>query len=152
MIVHPEPSRLSRATGEERRALLEHFHRCRPCRSRLVELEGAEALFALLALDEVPAWTLSAVSAGIASDLSRPPRLRWGAASSWAASLLLGAALVAGFLARPPMPKPDETFSTPARGLRAGVAVLSSPGEARVVDLTVGETQVVMIFDSGLDL
>ena len=44
-------------------------------------------------------------------------------------------------------------------GLRAevslaqGVELVASPGdEARVVDLTIGETRVVMIFDEALDL
>jgi len=34
----------------------------------------------------------------------------------------------------------------------ADVELLSSPGEGRVVDLTVGDTQVVMIFDPRLEL
>ena len=34
----------------------------------------------------------------------------------------------------------------------ASVALLDTPGEARVIDLTMGEARVVMIFDQELDL
>jgi hypothetical protein len=34
----------------------------------------------------------------------------------------------------------------------AQVVLLDSPGEAQVMDLTVGETQIVMIFDREFDI
>jgi len=66
------------------------------------------------------------------------------------------AVALGSFLFRPAMGPPPSELARIADGERAlpaaGVELLSSPGAARVVDLTVGETQVVMIFDEGLDL
>jgi hypothetical protein len=72
-----------------------------------------------------------------------------------AASLLLGA-IIGGFLLvqpgaplvrraqLPDLAGPDEPINA--------IEVLSSPSEAQVLDLTVGDTEIVMIFDEELDI
>lgn len=149
----------------ERLALLEHARGCQACRGLLCAGDPSRA-FALLALRPVPQAALDRVSARIAAAIdprhAAPlPGARRAVVAAWAgyAAAVLLAVAIAGLLAAPwRAPRLDDdpadvAFSaSPLGAARAGVEVLSSPGAARVVDLAVGETQVVMIFDERLDL
>jgi len=174
---HPDPARLEAldvaGAGDERRELLEHLRSCGPCRARWVAADPAR-IFALLQLDDVPEAALERLSAGVMAGLEPAPHgSRFSARRSLgaiAASLLLCAA-IAGYLRQMP-PATSELAGTaaPATGTvetaatlgepqtaRAsdpvrGVELISSPGGGRVVNLSVGDTRVVMIFDEELDL
>jgi len=150
---HPEPSAwasLDTRDRRERRALLAHAARCAACRGQLVAGDPAK-IFALLAAHPMPEEILEEVSAGVRGAPSRAPRTGLRAAAAWAAAAVLVGALA--LVLREPGtalgPPPDvAALAVPAGGLR----LLRPPSAARVVDLTVGQTQVVMIFDEGLDL
>ena len=104
-------------------------------------------------------WTGVRVAAG-----HRKPASRWMRVASIAAALILAAFLGVQMDRREPVTRvarvtpapaaPTVTLeagvesSLPARGLE----LISSPGEADVVDFALGETQVVMIFDRELDI
>ncbi len=146
-----------------------HAQGCARCRSVLVSRDPSR-VFALLAATSVLPGLLDRVSGGVAAAIAREagrsgPAVsasRRAAAVGWAAAVLL--AVSAGTMLLGPRQ------STPARAphIAAGdsrspdgsrdervssiVEVLSSPGTARVVDLRVGETQVVMVFDERIAL
>lgn len=146
--------------GAERTAVLEHVRACGRCREAFLGGDPSR-LFALLALQAIPGDVLLAVSSGISQETSGPvstaASARTGRArsSAWAAAVLLAVTL-GTFVFRPVSePTRSELASIGGGADRrpaAGVELLSSPGAARVVDLTVGETQVVMIFDERLGL
>jgi len=164
---HPDPGRYERfdAQPEEARSeLLRHAAACGTCRDRLLR-EDPSRLVALLALSALPAPALERLSAGLDRELERgaPRRSTWRAlpgAAAVAASLFL-AGFFGFYLWRAPRPEasfaavPSSAPATVARERRApasGVQLISSPGEAQVLDLTIGETQVTMIFDEALDI
>jgi len=154
---HLDPEAFAGLTGDRRAEAVRHLSRCAACRLSLAEHDPT-ALFALLGSVPMSPTLLEAATprardldteGGKVAPIGRAPR--WVA---MAASLTLAALLgVAAFRSRPApgilatMPPPLDA-PTP----RARVALVSSPGTPRVVDLTVGETQVVMIFDSRLSL
>ena len=167
MSIHPEREALRRPEGlsaEKRRALLGHVAGCARCRE-VYTAEDPTRLFALLGnrrldpglLEEVSA----AVMAGLDDSLPAPdwPERSWSlkAVGAWAAGILLAVGLFS-FATRhwreqPPGPVTHvvdqiREVSQP----RGEVALLSSPGQAELVALTVGDVQVVMIFDEGLEL
>jgi hypothetical protein len=115
----------------------------------------------MLSIREIPAEVLDSVSEGVRSAIEIDSRVPSRAAGAW--SLRAAGALAAGILLALAMVL--FTGRTPETGLPvetvaemgeidpgATVALLESPGEARVVDLTMGEARVVMIFDQELDL
>ncbi len=147
--------------GEARRLAREHLAGCAACRFRLVGDDPAR-IFSLLGgmpvprpvLDEVSRRVTAAVadrSAG--SGVTRATR--WRTVGVLAASLLL-ATLVGLPLVGPPTsrrasgPVPSVEFEAAAP--RAAVDLVEPAAGAQVFDLTVGDTQVVMIFDEGLEL
>lgn len=146
--------------GARRRELLDHARCCASCREALLAGDPA-ALFSFLALRSVPAPLLERVSSSVREAIASPPAgpsARRVALAGWAAAVLL-AATAAGLLRAPGEPFPAVAEEAERRApasaggdRRAAVDLLSSPGSARVVDLAVGETQVVMIFDEGIDL
>jgi hypothetical protein len=156
----------------ERLALLEHVRGCAACRARWLAAD-ASRLFALLRLDEPPQEKLDALSARVMEGVEVAVAARAGSRlrgfAAVAASLLLAAALAASGILRDgsrPLPAVAhgaagvagvETAASLAEAEAAtapvrGVELLSSPGAGRVVNLAVGETRVVMIFDKELDL
>jgi hypothetical protein len=157
MTAHFDPASFEAACGAEREALVAHAAGCEACRAQLAAADPA-LLFALLRARPIPAPVLDEVSSRVARSLpvERPSwiealRLR-GASRGAAAAAVLALALAGGTFvvqnAGKPLPVPAAVAAAPP----AGFSVLQSPGAARVVDLTVGDTQVVMIFDSELKL
>jgi hypothetical protein len=141
----------------ERAAAVEHASACADCQARLCASD-ATRVFVLLSTLPVPAGALDRLSAELDRALDRlerrpSPRRAW---ASIAASIVLALALVGLVGDRPGAPTPtieraavEPSAVEPPYGR---VDLLSSPGQAQVVDLRVGGTQVVMIFDKDLQL
>jgi predicted anti-sigma-YlaC factor YlaD len=152
----PDPSVLrspDALVGDERARVLRHLVECGSCR-QLYVADDPSRLFALLAFTPIPAETLEAVSAGISDRMSgsepRPRRL--ALAAGWAAAAVLGV-LTARTLFDPMRPTGRGGLDSVAvQHPRADVEVFSPADERQVVDLTVGDSQVVMIFDERLRL
>lgn len=139
--------------------MVSHLRSCGACRARLADHDPT-AIFALLALEPVPAGLLERVSAGVFAAThpadGSPAEVfadrGFPRAAAVAAAVVLAALLgTVSLRTRPGSPAgPAESVAVAAP--RAGVAVLATPGTPQVVDLTVGDTQVVMIFDSRMAL
>lgn len=153
----PNPEHL-RGPGRDR--ALDHALHCRDCRTALVS-EDPSRIFSLLALEPIPGDLLEEVSRRVARDLDRPgkgggARLRlvsaWAAAAALAATILL-AALRLGAPASPLAPDGSRLIAAgPPGGPVAEVSLSGASDGSAVVNLTVGGTQVVMIFDGRIDL
>ncbi len=148
--------RFDEASGAHRAVLLDHVLSCARCRAALVASDPSH-LFALLALKPAPPDVLEDVSAAVAAEVREdvPTRQARVRVAAWAAALLLAmlaAKALFGPLRAPTGSKLPGLTPPESAGVRAGVELLSSPGSARVVDLAVGDTQVVMIFDERLNL
>ena len=173
---HPVRGRLAEFDDlprDERQQLLEHARDCAACRRALIAADPAR-LFALLGVDALPDEALERLSDRVGREVDRSARpavsrRRVYGAASIAASLVLGAVLGA-YLLTPRHEQEDdggivavEGETTPAEqwipseGQPAaqpvrGVELISSPSSGRVVNLLVGGTRVVMIFDEELDI
>jgi hypothetical protein len=144
---HVDPRRLEDALGAARRDMLAHVADCRDCR-RAVAAYDPTLLFALLAEVAVPAAILEAVSTGTAkrvAEASRPAPLRAVAAAAALAAAISGMVLLRSTLAPSP---PPEVAVVP----RADVEVHAAGPVSQVVDFTVGDTQVVMVYNPELQL
>ena len=168
MTPHPEQrlvERYEELSPARREELLRPAAECESCRALLARRDPSR-LFALLAVQPVASRDLDRLSAGLDREIDRlEPRgrgsRRWPAVASIAASLLL-----AGFVGLPVLRHaPDSSRGRmdeprPATALAvqhepspmAGVRLLSTPGDAQVMELAIGEMQVVMIFDEALDI
>lgn len=146
----------SEASDVDRQRVLDHVRSCSECRDQWVGADPSR-VFALLAVDSVPEAALDRLTACIDAELEREStaRRRRGLAAgglSLAASVVLAVILGGGLTRRP------ESSGTPFGGLEpvelpvAEIQLLASPGEAQVLDLSVGGTSVVMIFDRDLDI
>ena len=162
MSLHPEPTRLARLdelTGDERARVVRHLDGCPTCRS-LVSRQEPSALFSLLSLEPLPQDVLDGLSARVAASLPDSTTARPQFTRHWAAALaasLLLASFFSGYLLRKPPPvERAELPQAPHIALpdapERGIELLSSPGTAQLIDFSVGETQVVMIFDEELDI
>ena len=156
----PHSPLLDGLADAEREHALEHLGECEACQ-RETAAGDPTRLFALLATRPVPQAILDEVSGRVAAAVRgeeavrvRLPSPRLRTASAWAAAAALAAALLLPLAGGPGRTAPEDpaVAFAPAATPRAGVQVVSSPGVSQVVDLTVGETQLVMIFDPGLDL
>jgi hypothetical protein len=154
------PRLLDGPAGVGREEALEHLRRCEACR-REATAEDPTRLFALLGARPVPRRILDEVSGRVAAAVRRVeavrpafPSARVRMASAWAGAAALAVALLLPLAGGPGRRSSADAAAVlaPASAPRAGVQVVSSPGVSQVVDLTVGETQLVMIFDAGLDL
>lgn len=160
---HPDSDALRRfdeLEGDERDSLLRHVTGCAGCRERFLAPDPSRA-FALLCLAAVPEEALERLSRRI-DEAIRPAHWTYRYASV-AASLLL-AAVLGGYLLTRPATAPVASLAGPRiEFVEAGPAIesetaagsielVSSPGNAQVLDLTVGETQVVMILDAAMDI
>jgi len=169
-------ARFDRLERVERVAVLDHVRDCADCRQVWLA-DDPSRVFALLGRVDVPAAALDQLSRRIGDRIDgRRARNGLLGAASLAASLLLGA-LVGGYLYEVPRPVALERPATAGAPLTAGAAVetaadddlvlpampgprapvrgvelLESPGTGKLVNLTVGETRVVMIFDAELDI
>jgi hypothetical protein len=150
--VHVDPAKLSASSGLERRAMLAHVAGCASCRQAF----DPAILFSLLALAPIPESTLDAVSIEVARHAGRD-RSSVGALLGAGATPRLGAsaavvalALLCGYavLQERPVAPPPVFASKP----RADVEVQSGRGVSQVIDLTVGETQIVMVYNGELKL
>jgi hypothetical protein len=159
---HPDLAPLrspSRAADRpDRGELLGHLARCARCRAELAA-DDPSRLFALLTLSEPPPGTLERLSREVRRRTAAsavPRRRHWRAAGgAMAASLALAAAL-GGFLWRstPPVGR-ALAEAWPAAAVEAKPVTtieLSQPPSAQMLDLSIGETQVILIFDEALDI
>jgi anti-sigma factor RsiW len=155
-VAHVVPGSFGSLSGDARREALRHLAACEACRAELAGAEP-ESLFALLALEPESPEILDAVSEGVARRMvdARPSwieALRERGLPPTGARLAVAAAVAAGallFLRVPPPKSPAVALVAPDR---AGVTLVEPAPEAHVIDLTVGGTQVVMIFDPELKL
>jgi hypothetical protein len=144
---------------ETRLERLQHARDCAGCRERL--LSGRpERLFALLALEAPPAAGLERMTSGVMQRIAgesagRRRRLHLKALVPAAASLILaglfGIYTTLQSVGMPSGPLALEPFFE-AGAPSDGIELISSPGQAQVMEFTVGETQIVMIFDEALDI
>jgi hypothetical protein len=142
---HVDPRGLEDAAGTPRREMLAHVASCRECR-RAVAAYDPTLLFGLLADTRVPARILDQVSAGAAQRVaaaSRPAPLRAVAAAAALAAAVSGAVILRSTFA----PRPEVAVVP-----RADVEVHSEGPVSQVVDFTVGDTQVVMVYNPELQL
>lgn len=146
------------AAPDERDRWLAHIDSCDACRQRWLA-EDPSRLFLALRDDAVPQSVLEAVSAGVSAAIrdEAPGRRRTArrvrlVAAAAGIVLALAVAWWSGFGPASTDPTPVAFQGPDGVPDRAGVQLLTSPGAAQVVDLTVGDTQVVMIFDDQLEL
>jgi hypothetical protein len=152
---HVDPVLLAGSSGPERRRLLTHLRECPACRSAAAAHDPS-LLFGLLALKPLPPVLLDDVSRSVARRVGsdRPAFGAIAEAASWprrvAAAAVLALTLLSGFATlreRPAAPQPPALSSR-----RADVEVDSDRGVSQVIDLTVGETQIVMVYNGELKL
>jgi anti-sigma factor RsiW len=152
---HIDPRRFTDASGRERAPMLAHLRTCPSCQ-RAVAAHDPTALFGLLALTPMPPALLDDLSAavaraagtdrpsiGVLADAALWPR-RAAAAAVFVLTLLSGYATI---FERWVAPLPISLSSR-----RADVEVDSGRGVSQVIDLTVGETQIVMVYNGDLNL
>ena len=157
MSFHVDLARFEASSGSEREALVAHLVSCAECRARIAEGDPTQ-LFGLLAARPMPRPVLDEVSREVTRSLplAKPSwieavQLR-GASRVVAAAAVIAVALVTGSVVLRNGGKPAVAPSEIAVAPAAGVSTVESLRPARVVDLTVGETQIVMIFDPEMKL
>jgi hypothetical protein len=167
---HPDRhdfERLDAMGRAERELLLDHVAACARCRRELASDDPVRA-FALLGrfdppaerLDELSGRVAAAIDAADRREPARAPVRVWGAL---AAALLLAGAIswVVGLgpTPRAPLPVDAGPMSETASIEPMAVPVAPEPlrvsgpsGGGQVVEMTVGDARLVMIFDDDLDL
>jgi hypothetical protein len=155
---HLDPAAFGEARGAARREMVDHLRGCAACRD-LIAAHDPSLLFALLADTPIPTSLLDALSVEVARRAG-DDRVSVGAAAlglSWPRRLAATAALVlmivSGYATvgvRRSRVAPETPEVTAAR--RADVEVRSGDGVSQVIDLTVGETQIVMVYNGDLKL
>ena len=145
---HVDPAQLADSGGEVRRAMLEHVRACPPCRKSLAAADPS-ALFGLLALAAVPAEALHEVSAAVVRRIeSERVAVSWPRRA--AAAAIFAITILTGYVTLHDQPvAPRQAQKTPQR---ADVEVGTDGGVSQVIDLTVGETQLVMVYNGELRL
>ncbi len=144
----------------ERAAWLEHLDACDAC-AEAWDAEDPSRMFRALRDEPLPVAILDAVSDGVAraidADRIAARHRRTRAWLATAAAVVLGVGL--GWTAfRSPergVARPDAVANAAgadASGAHADVRLTSSAEGVQVVDLTVGDRQVVMIFDERMQL
>jgi len=143
------------ASRDER---LRHAKDCASCREELFS-DRPERLFSLLALGTAPAADLDRLTSGvmrrIEGERAGHRRLHLRAFVPVAASLLLAGLFGIYATLQRIEPSPGLAALDPfleASAPSDGIELISSPGEAQVMEFTVGGTQVVMIFDESFDI
>ncbi len=162
---HLQPHQLAAfdaLADDQRAAALDHVRECAVCRAAWLAEDGSR-VFALLARAPLPEHRLERLSERVDAALDRleprvPVRRGMFRVASIAASLLLAAVLGAVLwnheLPAEPVAVLDEIDALPPldEGV-AGLRLVASPGgEAQVLDLSIGGTQILMIFDESIEL
>ena len=143
-----------------REGRLRHATTCASCQQEL--LAGrSEKLFSFLALESPPAEQLERMTAEVMGRIetessSHGFMQRMKALLPAAASIVLAGMFgiyttidrVQPQIGMAAAVEPYLEASAPSEGIE----LISSPGDAQVMEFTVGETQVVMIFDEALDI
>ena len=148
--------------NDQRATALDHVRECAVCRAEWLAEDGSR-VFALLARAPLPEERLERLSERVDAALDQleprvPARRVVFRVASIAASLLLAAALGAVLwnheLPAEPVAVLDETDVLPLfEEDVAGIRLVASPGdEAQVLDLSIGGTQILMIFDESIEL
>jgi len=153
--MHVDPAQLASASGAKRAVMLAHLRQCAPCRREAAAHDPA-ILFALLAYTPIPEPLLADLSAEVAHRVGRDPSTIGvlAGAAAWPRRAAVAAAfvltLLTGYatLKEPPAVPPSITRSHP----RADVDVSAGSGVSQVIDLTVGDTQIVMVYNGELKL
>jgi len=152
---HVDPVLFVASSGLERTAMLAHLRACASCQ-RSVAAHDPSALFGLLALAPLPPSLLDDLSAAVARQAGsdRPSYGVLADSAVWprraAAAAVLLLTLLSGYatlFGRSTLPPPLSLSSR-----RADVEVESGRGVSQVIDLTVGETQIVMVYNGDLNL
>lgn len=171
MSTHPAAERLAALAHERpgpgRDALLRHLAGCASCRAGWLA-EDPSRLFALLSVEPVSELALERLSRNVSRAVAReaPPARaipRRYAVAAIAAALMLAALMGIEWTRRPLAPSRPAAVGGPAVGAltgpepvprfpQPGIQLIESPGAAQVLDLSVGDTQFVMIFDEALDI
>jgi len=134
--------------------MLEHLRTCAACQ-RSIAAHDPSALFGLLALAPLPPSLLEGLSTTVArrAGSDRPAYGALVGPAVWprraAAAAIFVLTILSGYatLTRRPVATPPPLFSR-----RADVEVDSGQGVSQVIDLTVGETQIVMVYNGDLNL
>jgi hypothetical protein len=141
----------------ERDAVLLHVASCASCRAIWSEADPAR-LFALLGAESVPVAALDRLTVRLNDDLAAQPASFAGQRFGWAslaASFLLAVAIGGYLISRPDIgiatAVPVATVAQEDEFAGSRIEVMT-PADADVYDLTVGDTQIVMIFDERLDI
>ena len=157
MTGHVDPVCFEAAEGAARAAMVDHLAACASCRYA-VACHDPALLFALLSRVRVPVRVLDDVSRGVASGAGGG---RISGADFWtgsaaarnaAAAAVLGLALLTGLATirgRGPVPVQAPPGAAPAA---ATVEVRPDAAVSQVVDLTVGQTRFVMVYNGNLRL
>jgi hypothetical protein len=135
--------------------MLEHLRDCEACRDRAVANDPT-VLFSLLALAPLPTALLDDLSAEVARRTGSD-RSAYGALAgsvAWprraAAAAVFVLVLLSGYATLREHPEAPAPIAVSSR--RADVAVEPGRGVSQVIDLTVGETQIVMVYNGELKL
>lgn len=143
----------------ERTEVLGHVAACRLCRAIWLEADPSR-VFALLEGDSVSESALEDLTARINDQIdavqAEPTGRRAGYGwASLAASVLLTAVIGGYLISRPDVGGGSIVVGTTVEQREefggSGIEVMT-PADAEVYDLTVGDTQIVMIFDERLDI
>jgi hypothetical protein len=135
--------------------MLLHLCACASCQ-RSVADHDPSLLFGLLALAPLPPSLLHDLSSTIArrAGSDRPPYGTLAEHAVWprraAAAAIVILTLLSGYATLHERPEAVPPLSLSSR--RADVAVESGRGVSQVIDLTVGETQIVMVYNGELNL
>lgn len=124
-----------------------HLEGCASCRAETAASDPTR-LFALLGRRPLPPAALDDVAAAVARALADEAPERSGrvvAARLTAATAAVALAVAGTLLSIDTDPRRASTRSRPER---AHVTVLDAEPDTQVVDLTLGDTQVVMIYDA----
>jgi hypothetical protein len=155
VIGHVDPARLTESSGAERLAMLTHVRGCSACRRAVVERDPSQ-LFGLLALAPLPSAVLDDLSREVArrAGIDRQPVGALYETATWprrtAAAAVLTLTLLSGYATLRERPQAQLPAAVSSR--RADVEVDSGRGVSQVIDLTVGETQIVMVYNGELKL
>lgn len=163
MNAHVDPRTFESAAGEARRAMVAHLRTCAACRADAAAHDPS-ILFSLLAEAPIPPHVLDEVSRSV-SRQAGSDRFSIGGLFALAPSMPLRAAaaavaavaLLSAYLTLRPGPPPGMSArAVPERPAvatpRADVEVEPQAAVSQVVDFTVGDTQVVMVYNRSLDL